>query len=418
MTDPSPAHAGETLLIIGAGVVGCAAALTFAKAGFAVTVVDRNAPGSGCSHGNAGGIVPQAAPLARPGVLREIPKLLRDRQGPLSIRPRRVIEAFPWYLRFVQDCMPGAAERNSKALHALTGHAVPAWKDLLRGTSAADLMRDVGWLKVFDTAEGFTSHGADRAYLSARGAPFEILNADELRQLEPNLARRFKHGVLQPDACFMTNPRRLVEAVADAARDQGVTFHEMEVRDVAMRPDGRPMTMTSSGAFDTDRLMICAGAFSKPLAARFGAAPRLESERGYHAMFDTPERSLRRPTVWPEAGIVLSPMETGLRMATQAEFAGLAPPPDYTRLNRVASRAADMLPGLNTDIRERWMGHRPSTPDSLPYLGRAPASPRVFFNFGHNHLGLTLGAISARRALDDWTNAAPVADAVPYRAAR
>lgn len=418
MTDPSHARPGETLLIIGAGVVGCAAAVTFARAGFSVTVIDRGAPGSGCSHGNAGAIVPQAAPLARPGVLKDVPRLLLDRQGSLSIRPRRLLEAFPWYLRFLQECLPGAVERNSRALHALSGRAVPAWKDLLRGTDAADLMRDVGWLKVFDTDDGFASHGVERAYMSARGAPFDVLNEDELRQLEPNLARRFKHAVLQPDASFMINPRRLVESLADMAQGLGVTFRQADVIEVKMGPDERPMVSTSVGRLDADRLMICAGAFSKPMAKRFGAAPRLESERGYHAMFETPVRSLGRPTVWMEAGIVLSPMETGLRLATQAEFAGLAPPPDYTRLNRMAPRAADMLPGLETDALERWMGHRPSTPDSLPYLGRAPGSHRVFFNFGHNHLGLTLGAVSARQALTDWTGALSEIDTAPYRAAR
>jgi D-amino-acid dehydrogenase len=418
MTDPAHARPGETVLILGAGVVGCAAALTFARAGFAVTVVDRDAPGSGCSHGNAGGIVPQAAPLARPGVPMETPRLLMDRHGPLGIRPRRVVEAFPWYLRFLQDCLPGPAERHSRALYDLTGRAVPAWKALLRGTPGADLMRDVGWLKVFDTDSGFAAHASERAFLVARGAPLEILNEDELRQLEPNLDRRFKHAVLQPDASFVTNPRRLVEALADEARGLGVVFERYAVRDAGVGADARPRLRTDAGILSADRLMICAGAFSAPIAARFGAAPRLEAERGYHAMLATPTRSLARPTVWPEAGIVLSPMETGIRLATQAEFAGLSPPPDYTRLDRMTRRAGEMLPGLDTTPLERWMGHRPSTPDSLPYLGRAPDFGRVYYNFGHNHLGLTLAAVSARQALDDWTGAATRMTPHPYRACR
>jgi D-amino-acid dehydrogenase len=43
-----------------------------------------------------------------------------------------------------------------------------------------------------------------------------------------------------------------------------------------------------------------------------------------------------------------------------------------------------------------WMGFRPSLPDHLPVLGRAPDGRNVYFAFGHQHLGLTLAAVTAR----------------------
>jgi D-amino-acid dehydrogenase len=50
------------------------------------------------------------------------------------------------------------------------------------------------------------------------------------------------------------------------------------------------------------------------------------------------------------------------------------------------------LPGMDERDARRWMGHRPSTPDSLPVIGPSPASDRLLYAFGHGHLGLTQAA--------------------------
>jgi D-amino-acid dehydrogenase len=46
------------------------------------------------------------------------------------------------------------------------------------------------------------------------------------------------------------------------------------------------------------------------------------------------------------------------------------------------------------------MGHRPSTPDSLPVICQAPRAPKAFLAFGHGHLGLTMGAVTGRLIAD------------------
>lgn len=404
MTYNPPAQAGESLLILGAGLVGCAAALTFARRGFDVTVIDRGSPGSGASHGNAGGIVPSASPLAQPGLPWQVPKMLFDPMGPLSLRPWEAVKELPWFLQFLRECTAGRAESNSKALYALTGKAAPAWKDLVRGTAGEDLLTDVGWLKVYSSEQGYRDHKPERDFLRRRNAPLEILSQDELRQMEPNLSKSFVKAMWQPDGLFTLNPRKLAENTAESARQLGARFLQETATDLSVQPDGRVALTTDQGVHIPDRLMLCAGAFSRRFAEKLGGAPMLIAERGYHAMFETPERTLNRPAFWVEGSLVLCPMEHGVRLTTQSEFAGLDGAPDYRRIKRLAAKAAEILPGLDTEVKDTWMGHRPSTPDSLPYLGVAPFTERAYFNFGHNHLGLTLSAISAQVALDDWTH--------------
>lgn len=420
MTEAPQAHAGESLLILGAGLVGCAAALTFARQGFKVTVIDREGPGSGASHGNAGGVVPSASPLAQPNLPMQIPGMLLDRTSPLSVRPGQLIKELPWFLQFLRECTPHRSEENSKALYALSGKAAPSWKDLVRGTAAEQLLKDVGWLKVYSSEQGYRDHAPEREFLKRRNAQLEILSQDELRQMEPNLSKSFVKAMWQPDGLFCLNPRGLAEAVAAEAQNLGTQFLKEEAQEIAIQTDGRVALTTDQNTHVPDRLMLCAGAFSKRFAEALGGAPMLVAERGYHLMFNTPEKTLTRPTFWVEESLVVCPMANGVRLTSQSEFAGVDTPPDFRRIERLASKAAELLPGVNGEIRDKWMGRRPSTPDSLPYLGVAPATPRAYFNFGHNHLGLTLSAISAKVAFDDWTGAGayPDIDLNGYRAIR
>jgi D-amino-acid dehydrogenase len=422
MTAPAaafpPAHAGETLTILGAGAVGCAAALTFARAGFRVTLIDRGPPGGGASHGNAGGIVPSAEPLAAPGVPWTVPRMLLDPTGPLTIRPAQMLRDLPWFLRFLAECRKNRAEANARALYALSGDAAQAWRDLMRGIAGAELLAETGGMKVASSPGGLKALAHYRHFLDLCEAPYDVLSQPELRQMEPNLGPGFQGGLWQPNGLFARNPRLLTEAVAEAAAAQGARLLTETAEDIDVGSDGRITLITDMGRHTPDRLMLCAGAFSKRFAAKLGAAPRLTAERGYHAMFDIPDRPLTRPVLWMEGSLVICPMQHGTRLTTQSEFGGLYRPPDYTRLDRLTAKAKEMLPGLDITVRERWMGHRPSTPDSLPYLGRAPATPRAYFNFGHNHLGLTLAAVCAETALSDWTEADGARDMTPYRAIR
>ena len=71
-------------------------------------------------------------------------------------------------------------------------------------------------------------------------------------------------------------------------------------------------------------------------------------------------------------------------------------------------KAADFLQGFDPSGGTQWMGFRPSLPDSLPVIARAPKADRVIYAFGHGHLGLTqsagtaelVRALAARRAPD------------------
>jgi D-amino-acid dehydrogenase len=270
---------------------------------------------------------------------------------------------------------------------------------------------------VFSTESGFDETAEERDLMRWHGVRFDILRGDEIRQLEPVLAADFARGVFFPDCGMVVNPKRLVDTLAAVFRERGGAIYREEARNVALA-DGRREVVTDQARYTADAIVLAAGAWSRPLARRLGARVPLDTERGYHLMFDTPEPALRRPTLWADHAINLVPMEHGLRLTSGVEFGGLKAPPDYGRIARLANLARTILPDLPAEPRSRWMGFRPSLPDSLPVLGKSARHDGVYFAFGHQHLGLTLAAVSGRIIADLIAGRDPGIDLAPYRAER
>jgi D-amino-acid dehydrogenase len=111
-------------------------------------------------------------------------------------------------------------------------------------------------------------------------------------------------------------------------------------------------------------------------------------------------------------------MEDGLRIAGTVELAGLAAPPNYRRADALLDGARGLFPGLAHGSVERWMGHRPSLPDSLSVIGRSPSFPNAWFAFGHCHVGLTAAAPTSEIVADLVDGRRPCMDIAPFRAER
>jgi D-amino-acid dehydrogenase len=179
---------------------------------------------------------------------------------------------------------------------------------------------------------------------------------------------------------------------------------------------------TDTGDLAADAAIVCAGAYSKPLAAALGDKAPLETERGYHLMIRDPEVMPRIPTADADGKFVATPMDTGLRFAGTVELAGLAAPPDWRRAQILLEQGRKMLPGLAASHpQERisvWMGHRPSLPDSLPVLGPSGATPDVIYAFGHGHVGMTSAPMTGKIVADLVAGRRPSIDIGPFSVGR
>ncbi|MBA3059502.1 MAG: FAD-binding oxidoreductase [Gammaproteobacteria bacterium] len=412
----------RTVAIVGAGVVGAATALALAAKGYLVTVIDHGEVGAGTSSGNAGGIVTGAVtPTATPGVLRSIPSYIFAPDGAAVLRPAYSLAVLPWLLRFIAAGRPARVSSIAKALDPLVSKSMQAHLALADLSAARALIRPVGWLKVYKSEAGFAETALEQELMTRHGVNFSILNAFEVADLEPNLNRdSYTRGVFQPESGFVNYPTALTQAYFEAARERQAQYIQESVLEVKPTEGGGISVKTDQATRQFDSVVIAAGAWSKQFAKQLGDKVSLDTERGYHISFaSTGGELLRRPVGFPERHCVLSPMHDGISLVSGDELAGLRAPPDYRRIRAMAPFARSVLPGLGEQaIQREWMGYRPSTPDSLPVIGRSPNCKNVFYAFGHGHLGLTLAAITAQLIAGLVNGDAEPFDLSPYRIAR
>src|SRR5260370_40261583 len=126
--------AARNIAVIGAGVVGICCARVLQRQGHRVSLFDPEPPGSGASFGNAGHIaIDHIRPLARLDILAQVPRMLADPLGPLSIRWRDALVLTPWLARFAFAPRPGQVARGTAALAGLLRGSPAAWAGETRG---------------------------------------------------------------------------------------------------------------------------------------------------------------------------------------------------------------------------------------------------------------------------------------------
>jgi D-amino-acid dehydrogenase len=415
---------GERLsvAIIGAGIVGCSAALTLAKEGHSVTVFGDQEPGAGPSYGNAGAIVTGSiTPTATPAVVWSLPTYMFNRNSPAVLRLHHAAKALPWMKRFIAAGTTRAVDRIAAAMRPLVSQALIAHQELAAIASVKDMITQEGWLKVYGSAKDFQSSALERQLMERHGICHEILSQSSLLDLEPalNPSSCFK-GLYQPKAGNVRFPKKLARVYLETAQTFGAAFVREHVSSVCPSERGGVLLQAFSGEQYFDRVVIAAGAWSSILTRQLGDKVSLESERGYHISFGAGSQSLLRgPVVIPGKGFVLSPMHDGLRLISGDELAGLKAPPNYKRIRALLPEAMMLVRALKDwNPTTEWMGHRPSTPDTLPVIGRAHKCHDVIYAFGHGHLGVTLSAITAQLVADLVGERTPAIDTTPYSPTR
>jgi len=405
-----------SIAIVGAGIVGASAALALQQDGHRVTLLDREGPCAGASFGNAGLIVNgTCVPTAMPGIAIDALRMLGQPLSPLSVRLAYFPGIFPWLIRFLAESRRAKVEQNARHLHALTNQALDGWRRLTDDTELSYFIEGGGWLKAYETERSFAATKNARALMDENGTPYDILNAADIRDLEPQLAPIFARGIYHGDSMRVSNPGRLVHGMVELLRKRGGTYKQFDVRSIRLDGD----TIELQGADHTmsaHKVVIAAGAWSRPIAKQLGDTIPLDTERGYHLMLSNDSSSLlSRPVMNGDSSYVLVPMEMGLRLTAQVEFGGLDTSPDYRRIRSLLPSVQRMLPGIDKTEMSVWMGCRPSLPDSLPVLGFSSSTNNILYAFGHQHIGITLGPRSGLIIADLVAGRDPGIDLAPYR---
>lgn len=383
------------IVIAGGGVIGLCAALRLRSEGRDVLLIDRNEPGSGTSRGNAGVLATyECVPLGTPSVLKSLPRLLFDSNSPLSISLSALPQLIPWLARFARASFEGRARRSAITLAKLLGNSLQAYEPLLARADARSLLRPNGAMHVFRSSADLDAASWERELRRELGIRQVLLDRRDMEALEPALSSEYSRGILFPDAVHLTDPFELMRQLARAFCEQGGKILRGDVTHVqhtkhGVRIIGNEMDVRAGTA------IIALGAWSAGLARQLGDRIPLETERGYHVEFPTESPVLSRSVCPVDHGFYLTPMAGRLRAAGTVELSSLRRPPNPRRLQLIETATRRLFPKLGP-AQSRWLGFRPSLPDSLPVIGRSPRAHNVIYAFGHGHLGVTLGGETAR----------------------
>ncbi len=349
------------MIVVGAGLIGLAAAAALAERGLAVTVVGERRPGE-ASAASAGMLAPSVERASGPA--HDFAIAARDR--------------YPEFLAFLED---------------RTGLAVP--------------LNRLGILQIALSDKGVK--GLRRTALSTS----QWLDAREVRELEPSLS----HGLgamFSRDDGAVDSSRLLAALRRVADTSDRVTTLEDAVTDIDPATGSCGVRTTGGRRLSAPHVVIAAGAWSAEIRGARFAAP-VEPARGQLVLYAT---CPLRHVVYGPAGYVV-PRGDGTIGGSTMEKTGFDAHVTDDGIRKVRSAAEEICPALSSAPRPRsWAGLRPVTPDMLPVLGADPDHPSVIYACGHSRNGVLMAPLTGDVVADLVTGVPLSHDLTQFRPGR
>ncbi|UDF05523.1 FAD-binding oxidoreductase [Asticcacaulis sp. AND118] len=389
------------VIVVGGGIVGLSVAYELQKRRGDVIVLDPDTPRTGASYGNAGHIaIEQVEPLASWGLIRSAYRRWFARGGALSFPVSGFTAWLPFGLRLMAAAAPARFNRGKAALSALMQEAMPAWRRLVADLGAPDLIRDDGHYVVWESESSAQAGLAAWLDTDTGTARFHSLTGGEMAAVSALTGKKIYGGVRFENTGQVVDNRRLLERLEAAFVEAGGQVVRQKAVALTLR-DGQAQVQTDDGVMRAaETVIVCAGARSKPLMEGIGYKVPMIAERGYHiqsAQHGWPEGM--PPVVFEDRSMIVTGFEGGLRAGSFVELNQPDAAPDARKWRRLKAHVADLgLPMQGEPA--QWMGIRPTLPDYLPAIGRSDKASNLYYAFGHQHLGLTLGPVTGEIVAD------------------
>jgi len=377
-----------------------------------VTVLDRQAEAAlETSFANGGQIsVSHAEPWANPTAPLKVLQWLGHEDAPLLFRPRADFNQWLWGARFLIECLPWRARRNTDAAFALASYSCKCLGALRGETGIHYDESERGILHIY-TERGLFEHAhGEVAMLRQRGYDVAIKSADECVAIEPTLAHA--KAKLYGGAFALTDEsgdaHLFTQRLAALTRQQGVKYRfNVSVNRIEVDAGrvSRVVIDDEVGIEESvraDAFVVALGSYS-PLALRgIGISLPIYPVKGYSITIPLEEGD-QAPTVSltdHARKIVIARLGDRLRVAGTAELAGYDTGINEVRCQALVKRCFELFPNAGRPYAaEYWTGLRPATPSNLPVIGRT-RFPNLYLNTGHGTLGWTM-ACGAGKALAD-----------------
>jgi D-amino-acid dehydrogenase len=403
---------------MGAGVTGTAAAWYLVKNGHDVTVIDRQpAAGMETSFANGGQVSPcHAEPWANPATPWQALRWMGHADAPLVFRWWRYDPAlWLWLCRFLRNCTPGRTRLNTGRTLRVALYSRACLQELRRQTGIVYDQKTLGILHVYRNPRSFEHAMAAADLMAAFGLKRDAKTVAEALAIEPALAEvapQLAGAIFTPDD-ESGDAHKFTQALAALAAQQGVTFR-FNTSVLGLKAEGDTLTAVSTdhGDLQADAYLMALGSWSPKWAKAIGLRLPVYPAKGYSATLPVTDAA-RAPSVSitdDEHKMVYSRLGERLRCAGTAELAGWNEEIRAVRSAAIVRNARALFPGAGDyDSAELWAGLRPTTPDSVPILGKTPLR-NLFLDTGHGTLGWTMSCGSGKAVADVISGRQPEID--------
>jgi D-amino-acid dehydrogenase len=408
------------VLVLGAGMVGVGAALHLQQRGRDVILVDRHElAGEETSFGN-GGIIECASvfPYMFPRDFGQILQYAMNSTPQVRYQFSDLPTFLPWLARYFLASSPDRALHSAMAELPLIRRSLIEHEALIAEAEVPELLRRTGWIKLFRSDATLEKATRDFERAKHYDVAGEALDGKAIAAREPNLTGDFAGAIHFPAPGFVPDPGGLAKAYAALFKRKGGRFLVGDARTLEQDAGGWRVGGSGGTAIARD-VVVALGPWSDLVFRPLGYSIPLNVKRGYHLhLAPRGNAVLNHPVLDSDLGYLLAPMNRGIRLTTGVEFARRDAPPTPIQLQRALPRAHALFPLGDAVDAKPWMGARPCLPDMLPVIGKAPRHAGLWFDFGHQHHGLTLGPVTGRLLAEMMTGETPFADPKPFAVER
>jgi D-amino-acid dehydrogenase len=399
IVDRSVMRSGVETLVVGGGPVGVCCAYSLARAGAAVTLIEREdaiCPSASAAHGNCGLIAPsEAVPLAAPGVLAQGLRWMLRSSSPFHVTPRLSMSLARWLWLFRASCDAAGCRSRMPVLGELHVASARLHDELAREHDESWGYHRHGLLEVCETGAGLEALAVDVGQARRHGVDARELSPAAVRERFPGLRCDVAGGYFFPDDAHL-DPLLFTRAVAELAADAGAEILTgVEALALEASSAAGVRVLTTRGVMGAGQVVLAAGVWTPALARGLGLRLPVEPAKGFSIDVERPDDFREVPVLLAEASAVLTPLADRLRVGSTLELSGWdmsVRPQRVAQLQQVAARTAG--PRAAGPLRRIWRGLRPLSPDGLPFVGHCPGHENVIVATGHCMLGLSLAPIT------------------------
>lgn len=389
------------IIVLGAGVIGVMTAYTLAKSGHNVTVIDQSdRAAQSCSLANGGQLsFGFAMPMASARMISKIPAVLAGRDKAFKLPLIPTTKFLKWSAAFLQRCNSEAEWQDQQALTELCLASKTAFETIKEETGLDFDHRDAGKLVIYKT-----QNELNQAIVSLKANSLiegQVLDFKACLDYEPalkHLPDAFSGGIYYKQD-QLGDCSKFTEELANYLQTKlGVVFRYSEkVLSIEVsQKRAKGVKLATKGLLTTDAVICCLGA-QTDLLDKVGVKLPILPIYGYSLTLPVGQAASEIAISDLHNKMVCSRLGDRIRIAGFADFGEPSTRHKQKRLNELLSLAQKTFPLMAKydDVIHSWMGARPSTPNSLPYIGQSDIAG-LYTNMGHGMFGWTLAAGSAQ----------------------